>query len=394
MTVEGLKAAAAEFDTPLYLFDLDVLRQGVAEIKEALKGEISLCFAMKANPFLTEEMAGLVERIEVCSPGELQICKAKKIPMRQVIFSGVLKEESDITELLLGEELPVFTAESAVQVRMLSEKAEARKRKIEVLLRLTSGNQFGMNREELVRMAEETAGNPYVTIKGIHFYSGTQKRKTEQMKKELELLDEVCIQVKDKTGISMEHLEYGPGLGIEYFKGAKAWSYQEATDMLAEIRTFAKELKFGGSVTFELGRFLAAMCGSYLTRVREVKENHGVCYCLVDGGLHHMNYDGQVMAMKTPYCTQIPAREEETEETYHICGALCTVNDVLIKQYPLRGLQPGDLLVFERTGAYSMTEGMSLFLSRNLPAVVSYCKKEGFARLRAQTPSYPLNMCE
>lgn len=394
MTVEGHRQAAAEFDTPLYLFDLDVLRQGVAEIKEALKGEISLCFAMKANPFLTGEMAGLVEKIEVCSPGELRICKAKKIPMHQVIFSGVLKEESDITELLAGKELPIFTAESAVQVEMLCEMARSRGRKIEVLLRLTSGNQFGMNREELVRMAEETAENPFVKIKGIHFYSGTQKRRTEQMKKELELLDEVCLQVKEVTGISMEQLEYGPGLGIEYFKGAKAWSYQEAMDMLAEVCICAEHLQFGGSVTFEMGRFLAAMCGSYLTRVREVKENHGVCYCLVDGGLHHINYDGQVMAMKTPYCTQIPAREEETEEKYHICGALCTVNDVLIKQYPLRGIQPGDLLVFERTGAYSMTEGMSLFLSRNLPAVVSYCEEEGFSLLRAQTPSYPFNMCE
>lgn len=67
--------------------------------------------------------------------------------------------------------------------------------------------------------------------------------------------------------------------------------------------------------------------------------------------------------MKTPFCTPLFAREGEEEQNYCICGALCTANDILIRQYPLKGVRPGDLLVFERTGAYSMTEGMSLFLS-------------------------------
>lgn len=145
-------------------------------------------------------------------------------------------------------------------------------------------------------------------------------------------------------------------------------------------------------VTFEMGRFLTAMCGSFVTRVREVKENGGTRYCLVDGGMHHIHYDGQVMAMKTPYCAQIPARADEEEADYCICGALCSVNDILIRKYPLRGICPGDLLVFERTGAYSMTEGMSLFLSRDLPAVVCYSKDGGYELLRRQTSGYPLNM--
>lgn len=53
-----------------------------------------------------------------------------------------------------------------------------------------------------------------------------------------------------------------------------------------------------------------------------------------------------------------------------MCGALCTTNDLLAKQLPLPGLALGSVLAFEKTGAYSMTEGISLFLSRDLPAVV------------------------
>lgn len=391
MTQETFINAAKKFKTPLYLFDLDELTERVEGIRETFHDAVSLCYAMKANPFLTSEMASLADRIEVCSPGEFSICKLQGIPMQKIIVSGVLKEEKDIRQILIEEkELPLFTAESAVQVTMLRELAEQYQRKIRVLLRLTSGNQFGMDEETLFAMVKKAGNHPYVMVAGLHFYSGTQKRKTDQIRKELELLDEVCIQIRQQCGIQMEQLEYGPGFAVEYFNNAK----DEEPDFgaLKEVAQCVKTLRFGGKVTFEMGRFFSAMCGYYLTKVREIKENCGIHYCLVDGGLHHLNYDGQVMAMKTPYCRQIPLHENESEEKYQICGALCTVNDILIKQYPLKGIQPGDYLVFERTGAYSMTEGMSLFLSRDLPAAVCYSVREGLTTIRTKTPVYPLNM--
>lgn len=392
MTQEQAECVTAEFGTPLYLFNLDVLREDIAAMKAVLQNEVSLCFAMKANPFLVNEMADQVDRIEVCSPGELRICIEQEIPMTKVVLSGVLKEESDIEELLSVRELPLFTAESKAQAAMLRRMAETGKRKIEVLLRLTGGDQFGMDEAQLLETAEELSDSAFVTVRGIHFFSGTQKRKSEQIRKELLMLDEVCARFKERTGNAVSHLEYGPGFGIEYFQGTKAWGREEALGALRDAYECAKALTFGGTVTFEMGRFLTAMCGSFVTRVREVKENGGTRYCLVDGGMHHIHYDGQVMAMKTPYCVQLPVRADEEEADYCICGALCSVNDILIRKYPLRGIRPGDLLVFERTGAYSMTEGMSLFLSRDLPAVVCYSKDDGYELLRRQTSGYPLNM--
>lgn len=392
MTQEEILGAAKEFKTPLYLFDLDVLREKVEKLREVLENDISLCYAMKANPFLTSEMAGLVEWIEVCSPGELQICEAEGISMEQIILSGVLKEEADIRHILTSyEKLPVFTAESEEQAKMLCQMAEEYGKQINIFLRLTSGNQFGMTSELLYSVVKEMKNHPLVTIKGLHFYSGTQKRKTEQMKKELEMLDELCIRIREELGVAIGHIEYGPGFGVEYFVTEKKREDEDGLEMVCKVRDYAKSLKFGGTVTFEMGRYLAAMCGFYLTKVREIKENCGVRYCLVDGGLHHLNYDGQVMAMKTPHCRQFPNRGGEAEP-YNVCGALCTVNDVLIRQYPLKEIYPGDYLLFERTGAYSVTEGMSLFLSRNLPAVAAYSKKNGFSLLREQTAVYPLNM--
>ena len=51
----------------------------------------------------------------------------------------------------------------------------------------------------------------------------------------------------------------------------------------------------------------------------------------------------------------------------------------------------GDLIVFTRTGAYSVYEGMSLFLTHELPGVVLYSEKEGLAEVRKQLQTHPLN---
>jgi diaminopimelate decarboxylase len=45
------------------------------------------------------------------------------------------------------------------------------------------------------------------------------------------------------------------------------------------------------------------------------------------------------------------------------------MNDLIVKQALLPELEIGDLLCFENTGAYAMTEGMALFLTRDLPWV-------------------------
>ena len=76
------------------------------------------------------------------------------------------------------------------------------------------------------------------------------------------------------------------------------------------------------------------------------------------------------MAMKIPHFKLLPEREDGELQNWNLCGSLCTINDILVKQLPVRTLQPGDLFAFENTGAYCMTEGISLFLSRALPSVV------------------------
>ncbi len=143
-----------------------------------------------------------------------------------------------------------------------------------------------------------------------------------------------------------------------------------------------------------MGRFLAAGAGSYYTRVCDIKVNAGVNYLIVDGGIHHLKYYGQNMAMKVPPLKVIRDGEvlkesPEGQAEYCICGSLCTVADVLVRRVSLPVVRTGDILEFGRAGAYSVTEGSLAFLSRNMPEI--WLKGEETRLLRGDFESWRLN---
>ena len=53
MDEKKMRQAVAEWQTPFYLFDTDVLTERVKKIRSVVGGRAEICYAMKANPFLT-----------------------------------------------------------------------------------------------------------------------------------------------------------------------------------------------------------------------------------------------------------------------------------------------------------------------------------------------------
>ena len=391
MRREQLEYAAARYGTPLYLYDLDVLKQQTDRIRGALGDETGLCYAMKANPFLTKEMAEYADRIEVCSMGEFEICRQLEIPPEKLFISGVLKKKEDIYKILdICQDRCRYTVESVKQLHYFLEWSDAHMKVLRLYPRLTNGSQFGMD-EDAVRSVISIANmSPYLEIEGLHYFSGTQKRRVRQFQEELEMLDKLLLKMRDEWKVRIGHLEYGPGTAVPYFEGKEAKTYTD--EGLAALREAVGSMRWKGNVTIELGRALAAECGYYLTEIRDVKNNNGKHYCIVDGGNHQLNYDGQIRGMYRPKMQVIPGENRGPKRKWTVCGALCTMNDVLCSETDLADVRTGRVLVFENTGAYSAMEGMALFLSHELPAVVSYGAEPGWSLLRDRRPTYVWNM--
>ena len=371
--------------TPAYVYDLDVLRERIAAVRQVLPG-IPLTYSVKANSFITEAAAAQTSHVEVCSPGELEICKAVGIDPGKIIYSGVMKEEADIREAI-AYGADILTAESRSHYDLIRAAAEEAGVRVKVLLRLSSDNQFGMDPEEIYRIVRERDAIPSVIVFGFHYYSGTQKKKADKIASDIERITAVTDRCAEAYGYKPELVEYGPGLATECFREDGDETDLELLQGTASLLLeFAKRVPLG----IELGRFIAAGCGSYHTAVKDLKTNYGVQYAILDGGIHHLKYYGQIMALHTPVITQEPVREGEKQK-YCLCGSLCTVADVLAREAELQELQVGDVLTFHKCGAYSLTEASALFLSRAMPEV--YLKENGeLRRVRESVESWKINM--
>lgn len=389
MDLKKLEHAISEYGTPLYVFDIDEVKRKTGYFRDRIEKSAGLCFAMKANPFLTRTMSALTDRIEVCSMGEFEICRELQIEPEKLLISGVLKKKEDIYEILnrYGGRCR-YTVESVEQLCHYINWGKTHSERINVYLRLTSGNQFGMDETTIEKMIDSRERFPMIKICGIHFFSGTQKKAVEKFGKEIAYLDEFFWKIEQKKGFAIEELEYGPGIAVPYFKDQKD-TLEEDIDA---IRTMLSKMKWKGKITLEMGRALAASSGYYLTGIHECKENNGKHYCIVDGGMHQINYDGQIRGMYQPKCRTYPENREGEKEKWTICGALCTANDVLVRNIELTAPKEGDVIIFENAGAYAMTEGMSLFLSHELPTIVLYSENENFKLVRNKKETYKWNM--
>ena len=380
--------------TPSYLFDLDRFDERVRLVRSCFGDQTSLCFSIKANPFLVGFLPDEIDRLEVCSPGELTICEKAGVPMEKLIFSGVHKSIRDI-ERAAEDGVGAFTAESRLHMELLSAVGAARGQKLPTLIRVTDvkgGSQFGVDEAELFRILAERRSYPGVQIVGLHYFTGTQKRKGKKIIEELDALSALIQRLRDELHFETERIEYGTGLAVDYFTpDADEAEERRLAEISERIRTFAGET----DLTVEMGRFFAAPCGYYFTKIVDMKTNCGIHYVITDGGMNHLKYDGQLQGMQIPEIIHLKRNEtprpDQDMEKWTICGSLCTTGDILARDVELQHPEIGDVLVFGRTGAYSVTEGIALFLSREIPAAAVCSEKTGMKLVRREIPADPFN---
>ena len=371
-----------KYGTPFYHYDISELKKRVDMIK-GYQADIGLCYAMKSAPLLAGYIAPYVKRLEVCSPGEYEICMRSGIKPEQILVSGVNKTRDSISRILShGGAAGLFTIESPAHYEIISELGEKTDSTLRCYIRLSSKNQFGVDKETLEELCDKVISSKNLVLEGIHYFSGTQKS-IKKIEKELTYLAEYGLELAVRFGNKLK-LEYGPGLGIDYFVDANH-PHPFETDLhninenyISELMDIVESTKLRDSyseITFEYGRYIAATCGKYYTGVADVKTTEDENYAILDGGLHQITYFGSMSGMKVPHIDYISSENtrdyiDTEKKDYILAGSLCSVNDILVRKISLPELNIGDSLCFYLAGAYCSTEGISLFLSRDLPAII------------------------
>lgn len=372
-----------QIETPFFLWNESRFRNNVEFLKRKAGDDIAICYSVKANPWYVVGAAECADYLEVCSHGEWELCRRQEILPAKITVGGIYKSDKELKELVEAKPHRI-SIESMGQLSQVAKHASVCGIGADILLRISSGNQFGMDLDVVIDILKHQDRFPYLRFQGVHYYSGTQKKQAKEIEKDIGLLESVG----SLSGGCFTEIQYGPGLGVPQFQNHMSSEYEYClSDLINRLQKLAGQFK----ITLECGRLLTADTGIYVTEIVDKKNNKGRTYYIVDGGIHHLQYDGQMTGQHLPFIYAGKNQEMAEEQGVAVCGALCTTNDVLIRSASLPEKKPGQRLIFMNAGAYCATEGISLFLSRDLPGIVME-RQGGLEIIRNHIASYPLNM--
>lgn len=169
--------------TAFYVFDVKTLKDRVSYLRKMLPENVAVCYAIKANTFITAELENDVDRFEICSPGEAEICDLLDIPDEMMVISGVYKTPEVMENMVANGKCDrIFTVESLTQFNLFRELSEKYKKKISLLLRLTNGSQFGINSDEIEEIISKRNEFEYLDILVFSSFRNTENlsQKTQE----------------------------------------------------------------------------------------------------------------------------------------------------------------------------------------------------------------------
>jgi diaminopimelate decarboxylase len=390
---------AAEYGTPLFVYDEEHLRQRCREARQVWGDGVA--YASKA--FLCKAMAALAYEeglhVDVSTGGELHVALSAGVPGERLVLHGNNKSESEL-QAAIEAGVGRIVVDSFDEIDRL-ERLGHRDQKL--LIRVTPGVAahtheyvmtgqddskfgFGLASGQAAQAVERLRpGKPGKaakagkagTLVGVHAHIGSQIFLLHSFVKEVEALAEFF------TALELPELCVGGGLGVAYVEGEESPPMEQWS---ATVKRACHEhgIPTGTRITAEPGRTIAAAAAVTLYTVGTIKDLPGIrTYVSVDGG---MSDNPRPVLYGSGYEAFLPrAANAERPRAATIVGKHCESGDVIVRDARLPiDLAVGDILATPVTGAY----GHSMASNYNKvprPAVIFVKDGEARAVVRRET---------
>lgn len=385
-----VEALAARFGTPFYLYDAGLVIDRIARVRAALGTEVS--YSIKANPSLA--LCQVIAReagtgAEVASAGELVVALEAGFAPSDIVFAGPGKTDDELRRLVAAGIL-ADNVESLAEIDRLAGIAGAAA-PVGVSLRLNPANQlmgsqmrmggaasqFGIDEADLEAAVERVRSHDELTLRGIHVYTATQVFEAEPLLEHCRTILGLGLRTAEAWGGPLEVIDFGGGFGVPYFEKDRELDLEAFgrgfRALLEEQR--ADPRLAGCRFLFELGRYLVAEAGVYVTRVIDTKVTRGREFVVADGGMnHHLTATGnmgQVFRKAFPLVNLSRlGGEPAATRPVTVTGPLCTPLDTFGTDVELADPRVGDLIGVMDSGAYGYSASNLGFLSHPSPAEV------------------------
>ncbi|UNU44917.1 pyridoxal-dependent decarboxylase, exosortase A system-associated [Sphingopyxis sp. YF1] len=367
-------------DTPLFVYDGRMLTARVAQWRAAMPDMVQLHYAMKANPYtpLLAHMAAMVDGFDVASGGELQAALASGMTAAHVSFAGPGKRDRELeAAIAAGATLNLESAGEADRALAIGARLGVTPRLAVRVnpdfdlkgsgMKMGGGAKpFGVDAAQVPALVKRLRGAG-ADWQGFHIFAGSQALDAAAIADTQAQTVALAARLANEAGAVPPLVNLGGGMGVPYFPGDVAVDAAAVGDALGETLG-ARDAVLGASrFAMELGRWLVAEAGVYLTRIVDRKTSHGETFLVTDGGLHHQlaasgNF-GTVIRRNYPIA--LAGRfGVEPVETVSVVGCLCTPLDRLGDQVALPHGAVGDLVAIFQAGAYGASASPSAFLGQ------------------------------
>lgn len=366
----------SDIQKPLFVYDFQLIRERIFLLREALPPSLGLHYAIKANPLpqLVKLLAPLVDGLDVASGGELQI--ARDSGARHISFAGPGKTDAELEAAIRAG--IVLNLESEGELRRALNLAERLSTTPKLAVRVNpdfdlkgsgmrmggGAKPFGVDAERVPAMVRTilAAGADW---RGFHIFAGSQALDAGAISETQAQTIALAARLAEAVGEAPPFVNLGGGFGVPYFPNDVALDVRKVGEALGKNIDQRSDILAQTAFAIELGRYLVAEAGVYLTRVIDRKISHGEVFLVTDGGMHHQlaasgNF-GTVVRRNYPIAVasrfETPATEVAT-----VVGCLCTPLDRLGDQVLLPRAEEGDVIAVFMAGAYGATASPAAFL--------------------------------
>lgn len=383
----GGKRAGALLDeaggSPLFAYDMNIVRQRVERFRRAIPTEISLHYAVKANPYtpLIKDIGKIVDGFDVASQAEMALAIEAGMAPRHISIAGPGKRDTELSAAIEAGVTINLESEGEAERALALASHAGRRPQLAVRvnpdfeikgsgMRMGGGAKpFGIDAERvpaLVRRLIDAGAN----WRGFHIFAGSQALDAEAIIAAQRATMTLAADLAEEAGAPPPLVNLGGGFGIPYFPGEQPLDVEAIGMNLAEILVNRRSILAETAFAIELGRWLVGEAGVYLTRIVDRKVSHGETFLIVDGGLHHQlaasgNF-GTVVRRNYPVAVANHFGVEP-EEVVSIVGCLCTPLDRLADKVSLPHAEVGDVIAIFMAGAYGITASPSAFLGHPKP---------------------------
>jgi len=383
-----LQQVAERFGTPAYVYFTDAIATRLEELRAAFGSRFELSFAVKSNPnpALLAWLKGRIESLDVSSIGEFRLGSRASWSPAQSSFTGPGKRSFELEEAIdggIGELVLESLSEALTADRIARELGKVQA----VLVRVAPekipkgfGDQmagrpcaFGIDVEDIDAQLPEILALENLRVTGFHIYSGTQCLRPAAICDNYRIFLRIFRDVCERHDLTPKKLIFGSGLGVPYHDADTPLDLGEvAAGINPQLDAFKAEPRFQGSTcVLELGRYMVAESGLFLTRIVSLKESRGSTIGICDGGMNnHLPACGHFGMVIHRNYRMHRVDGGTSSQKYDLVGPLCTSIDRLARGVELPELHPGDLIAVHSSGAYGITASPIHFISHRPPVEI------------------------